>query len=78
LLAHVHLADGGIVEGVPFAVDWILAIGSVVAEVYLSRVVDDSHQLVDGVFNRMVMVVGNHLRKIEGLGHFYSVVHLLL
>lgn len=72
------LGDGGVVEGVPAAVERVPAVRSVVPEVDVPRMVDHSHQLINGVFGAGVVGEGDEAGEVEGLADLKAVGELLL
>lgn len=78
LISHIHLAHHRIIECVPFSIDWILAICSIMTEIEVSRVVDYTGKLVNWIFDWMMMVISNDFRKIQILGHFNSIIYFRL
>ena len=73
-LAEGGLMDRWIVEAVPLVVEGISAVSSVVSEVDLARVVDHPHQLVLGIFGRLVVVVRYQFWQIQVDRGFHPVV----
>ena len=76
--AEAGLGDGGVVEGVPAAVERVAAVRSVVAEVDVPRMVDHADQLVGGALGAAVLRGRDQPRQVQRFGHPEAVVELLL
>ena len=66
--------DRRIIEIIPLAVNGVPAFSSIVSKVYISRMVHNSNELIEGLLYRVVIRFGDERREIKHSFYFYSIV----